>query len=127
MSTTVLVQPLQWSSLLHIDDVRPIDDTDGDCLQEIRDVLDKHGCLDRFGVALLHSHFQIDETELLLETTDVARREHWVRPVSRKGLAEAGLTAQTTVVRFDDTGFSQACACSHDNSGHTGGHVSVPG
>ena len=116
----VVLQPLQWSNLRHIDDVRPIDATDAVCLDEIRGVLERHGYLDRFGVALLHSHFQLADDEILLETTDVKSREHWVRPVSRSSLSNAGIEAQTTVVCFDEKGYSQRCACARDKDGHCG-------
>jgi len=56
---TLAVAPVQWSNLRNIDDVQPVNDGDTDCLVEIREVLRRHGKLDRFGVALLHSHFDL--------------------------------------------------------------------
>lgn len=120
--TQLAVYSLQWSRLNYIDDVRPIGPDDAACLNEIRDVLAKHGCLDRFGVSLLHNHFEVADDEMLLETTDVAKREHWVRPVKKAALKEMGLEAQTTVLRFDDEGYSQNCGCCRDKHGHTGRH-----
>jgi len=120
--TRLNVQALQWSRLDNIDDVRPIDESDAPCLNEIRGVLAKHGCLDRFGVSLLHSHFDLAADEMLLETTDVSKREHWVRPVKKAALAKMNLDAQTTVLCFDSDGYSQACGCCRDNHGHTGRH-----
>ncbi|MET9489769.1 hypothetical protein [Nocardia sp. NPDC006630] len=79
----VALNPLQWNSLEHIDDVRPIDDSDAACLEEIRLVLSKYGNLGRLGIALLHSHFQLADDEMMLETTDTEQREHWVRPVKK--------------------------------------------
>jgi hypothetical protein len=118
----VVLKPLQWNSLEHIDEVRPIDDGDAACLEEIRVVLAKYGYLDRFGVALLHSHFELADDEMMLETTDVEQREHWVRPVKKSHLEQADLRPQTTVVRFGETGFSQYCGCYVDKHGHTGRH-----
>jgi len=120
--TEIAVYPLQWSNLEHIDHVRPIDEHDADCLEEVRHVLEKHGCLQRFGIALLHSHFGLADDEMLLETTDVEKREHWVRPVKKSFLEQAGLEAQTTVVCFDENGYSQRCGCCRDKDGHTGRH-----
>jgi len=37
-------------------------------------VLLRHDCLDRFGVALLHKHFEPADNEVLVETTDVEAR-----------------------------------------------------
>jgi hypothetical protein len=120
--SAVALNALQWSSLEHIDNVRPIDDSDAACLEEIRLVLAKYGNLRRLGVALLHSHFQLADDEMMLETTDVEQREHWVRPVKKSVLKEAGLEAQTTIVRFDESGYSQYCSCSVDEHGHTNRH-----
>lgn len=118
----VVLNGLQWSSLEYIDDVRPIDNSDAACLEEIRLVLAKHGNLDRFGIALLHSHFQLADDELMLETTNVEQREHWVRPIKKSSLEQAGLQPQTTIVRFDESGASQYCGCCRDKHGHTGAH-----
>lgn len=119
----VMVLPIQWRSLSDIDAVRPIDDSDAPVFDDIRAVLEKHGCLDRFGVALLHRHFDVGDDELMLETTNVSEREHWVRPVRRAELAAKGFDVQSTIVRFDETGAVQYCTCARDKDGHTGGHT----
>jgi hypothetical protein len=116
--STVVLEAMQWSDLDHIADVRPIDDSDAPCLDEIRAVLEKHGCLSRFGVTLLHSHFHLGEDEMMLETTDLERREHLVRPVKHSFLEENGITAQTTVVSFDENGYNQRCGCNPRATGH---------
>ena len=120
--TELAVYSLQWNRLDNIDDVRPIGEADAACLNEIRDVLAKHGALRRFGVSLLHNHFEVADDEMLLETTDVSKREHWVRPVKKAALEAMGLEAQTTVVCFDEEGYSQNCGCCRDKHGHTGRH-----
>lgn len=107
----IVMESMQWSALTHIDDVEPIGDRDAECLEEIRLVLAKHDCLGRFGIALLHSHFDLQDGEMMLETTNVERREHWVRPVRRSFLEENGMTAQTTIVGFDENGYVQRCGC----------------
>ena len=57
----VHVAAMQWAVLDHIADVRPIDDSDAACLNEIREVLEKHNALQRFGVSLLHRHFEVTQ------------------------------------------------------------------
>lgn len=114
----LVIESMQWNTLKHIADVRPIDETDADCLNEIRHVLAKHNCLNRFGVSLLHCHFNLEDDEILLETTDMERREHRVRPVKSSFLAENNITAQTTVVGFDEKGYHQRCGCNPRASGH---------
>ena len=108
----------QWNTLNHIVDVKPIDDSDAQCLEEIRQVLLKHGHTRRFGVSLLHSHFDLASDEVLLEETNIETREQWVRPVSRSYLLENGIVAQTTVVSFDEKGINQNCGCNPRSSGH---------
>jgi hypothetical protein len=112
------VSPSQWRKLQHISDVRPIGDSDEACLEDIRQVLIKHGCLGRFGVSLLHNHFHLDDGEILLETTDVNTREQYLRPVSKAFLEENGITAQTTVITFDERGHNQRCGCNPRSTGH---------
>jgi hypothetical protein len=114
----VIVNSMQWSRLKNIGDVEPIGEGDAACLEDIRQVLIKHNALGRFGLTLLHSHFDLADDELMMETTDMDKREHWVRPMKRASLAEAGITAQTTVLTFDEKGFNQNCGCDPRASGH---------
>jgi hypothetical protein len=117
MSTLVL-ESMQWADLDHIADVKPIDESDAECLEEVRLVLQKHDALSRFGIALLHSHFGLADDEMMLETTDGERREHLVRPVKRSYPEQNGFTAQTTIVSFDEQGYSQNCGCDPRSTGH---------
>ncbi len=72
--TALALAPLQWGTLQDIDDVAPISEKDTNCLVEIRNVLKKYGQLDRLGIALLHSHFPLDDNEVMLEETDGENR-----------------------------------------------------
>ncbi|WP_077920566.1 hypothetical protein [Spirosoma sp. 209] len=74
----------QLSELTDIHDVEPLNDSDYDCLTEIRDVLKKHGRQERFGVMLLHKHFDIASDEVLVEYTDIAGRMQTIKP-EKKG------------------------------------------
>ena len=114
----VVVESMQWNSLRHIADVDPIGDRDAACLEEVRGVLMKHGQVERLGLCLLHSHFDVAGDEILLETTNVERREHWVRPVKKAELEAAGITAQSTVIGFDAKGHRQICGCDPRSTGH---------
>lgn len=117
---------LLWGEINHIDNVRPIDDEDLPCLNEIFEILKKHNCIDRFGVALLHKHFDLQEDEVLLETTDVAGREQWIRPIKESYLKENRIEAQTTLVCYSDAGLSRMCVCARGPDGHIGRHASTP-
>ncbi|AOU97711.1 hypothetical protein BI364_06835 [Acidihalobacter yilgarnensis] len=118
MNQQLVVNSVQWSTLNHIADVRPVDEEDAACLEEIRQVLQKHNCLERFGVSLLHCHFDLEDDEVLLETTDVEKREHWVRPVKQSFLKDNDITAQTTVIGFNEKGYHQNCGCNPRSTGH---------
>ncbi len=59
----LVMESMQWSALTHIADVEPIGESDAECLEEIRSVLEKHNCLGRFGSTLLHSHFDLQNDE----------------------------------------------------------------
>lgn len=117
---------LLWGEINHIDNVRPIDDEDLPCLNEIFEILKKYNCIDRFGVALLHKHFDLQEDEVLLETTDVDGREQWIRPIKESYLKENRIEAQTTLVCYSDAGLSRMCVCARGPDGHIGRHASTP-
>ena len=54
----------------------------------------------------------------LEQTTDAECRQHLVRPVKRRYPEQNGFTAQTTIVSFDEHGYSQNCGCDPRSSGH---------
>src|ERR1044071_1748291 len=70
----VVLETVQYSSLMDIDEVEPLGDRDHEVLTELREVLRKHGATDRFGVCLLHKHFDLNEDEVLMETSDAFAR-----------------------------------------------------
>lgn len=81
MQTTALVmKPMDWAPLQDIDDVEPINDGDTACLQAVYDVLKQHGMQDRFGVTLIHKHFDMADDEVLLEQTNAAERRLVLAP-----------------------------------------------
>lgn len=71
----------QWNHLSDINDVKPLDTKDRACLDAVRDVLAQFGCLDRFGVNLLHKHFEMESDEILVEQVDEAGRKLVTKPV----------------------------------------------
>lgn len=80
---TLQVAPTQWADFKDLEDVAPIDDSDLACLAEVRAVLNRHGKRDRFGVALLHKHFDMDDGEVLLENTNQKERTLTLRPADK--------------------------------------------
>jgi len=86
------VTPVQWAGSKDLHEVSPINGSDYACLAEIRDVLRKHRKQDRFGVALLHKHFDLDKDEVLMESSDPRSRVLTIKPTRR---AEIGETIAT--------------------------------
>ena len=68
------LKTIQWRELPDINDVEQINDKDYAVLEELRSVLVRHGYTDRFGVTLLHKHFDLNEDEVLMERTDEVAR-----------------------------------------------------
>jgi hypothetical protein len=90
---------VQVSSLPHINDVVPLSDEDQACLREVREVLEKHHRQSRFGIALLHKHFNLDADELLVEHCDAAQRVLTTRPRKQSELGDTPLIR--TIFAFD--------------------------
>jgi len=83
------MMPTQWGSLKDIDDVEPLNPDDYACLAEVRDALKKYGKSERFGVALLHKHFDMADNEVLLENTDQENRIQTLQPILKEELGKA--------------------------------------
>ncbi len=66
--------------------MQALDDSDWDCLDEIGGLLIAEGANERFGVTLLHSHFPIDDKEIMVEEPQIEERAFTLRPVA--GCAE---------------------------------------
>lgn len=73
MTHTSTITPL-------LDEVDDLDESDLACFQEIAAVLNRHGKLDRFDLALRHGHFDVADDELLIETNDPTTRTLSVKP-----------------------------------------------
>lgn len=82
------VTPVQWSALRDIDEIEPLNDKDVPALREIRDVLQRHGLIERLGVALLHSHFDLRDNEVMVETADPSARVLTLHPMPETQVGE---------------------------------------
>lgn len=94
-------------TLPDVDDVAPLSNADQPCLTEIRAVLIKHGALQRFGVALLHEHFEVADDEILVETIDVKTRTLTSRPEKLVELSK--YNSVETSWRLDDLNAMARC------------------
>ena len=101
----------------HIAEVEPRSTNDDALFAELAGVLKKHHALDRFGITLLHRHFDIAPGELLLENTDMLSRTHSITPVSSETLV--GQKYIETAWRLGDDFVAMGCVCQdRDGSGH---------
>jgi hypothetical protein len=122
-ATGIAIQPMQWSQLPDINDVTDFTPDDEQCFRELRDVLKKYDALDRFGLTLLHSHFDVADDEVMLETTDVDARTHLVRPVKRASLNDEAYSITNWKLAEGDDVVARVCVCARTSNGHTRGHA----
>ena len=107
----------QPSPLPHVDQVEPLGPSDEACLVELRAVLEKHNALQRFGVLLLHEHFEIAADEVLVERCDELRRILTITPIKQNSLR--GNVLETSW-RLDTREPSHRCKsrCERAQAGH---------
>lgn len=113
----LVLKTIQHSTLKDIDDVEPISDKDYDVLEEVRQILSKHKYTDRFGLVLLHKHFDVAADEMLLEDTDLENRVSTVRVEKAKG---SEVNTIETMWKFNENikaGTRCVLRCNY-NSGH---------
>lgn len=104
----VVVSPMQWAEVKDIEKTPPVSETDHACLSEIRDVLRKHDMQNRFGVALLHSHFDLEDGEILLEEEYPDERKLVLQPTKREAAPESGIG---TIFQLKDDELDLKTAC----------------
>jgi hypothetical protein len=74
MSQQVVIAPMQWAPIQELQNVEPLNDKDIVCMSELREVLAKHGKLERFAMHLVHKHFDLNDDEIMCEYTDSENR-----------------------------------------------------
>lgn len=74
----------EHQGLIDIDDAETFNpEKDQPLFDELKAVLTRHGALHRFGVTLLHKHFDVYEGERMIESCDTETRTLTIQPVSR--------------------------------------------
>lgn len=117
------IQALQWARLADLHDVPPLDPHDLACMAELREVLVRHGRLERFALHLVHRHFDLAPHEVLVEYSDPLAREQVLR-VERRD-AEVLKTAIPTTWTLGEAQPLVACVCAFRvQHGHLGRHQS---
>jgi hypothetical protein len=115
-----------WNEYPHVNEVERLNPSDLTCMEELRDVLLRHGKLDRFGVTLLHHHFSLNEDEILVESCDEEQRTLTIRPEPRASISHEA--ALQTSWELKEGGPIMVCnaVCRQDGKGnHSGDHVYI--
>jgi hypothetical protein len=119
---TVTVQPMQWKPVPDISKAQAFTDADADLFEELREVLAKFGALDRFGISLIHDHFEIANDEFLMEFTDIENRTLTIKPVRLSELGELTYTITNWKMTMGDEIATTACGCAKNYNEHFGYH-----
>lgn len=108
-SAPIHVMPTIWSEIPYMSDIQTLNQSDIPCLAEIREVLKRHNALNRFGVTLVHKHFEIAADEILVERIDFQNRSLTIAPMKK---AEAEECVETSWnLQEDDANI--VCAQNH--------------
>lgn len=114
---------------LDIDQVEPLSEKDEPVFAAVREALEQYGALDRFGLTLLHEHFDVDPDEVLVESVDKERRILTTQPVKASDIPPENLIQTSWRL---DTGVAlgtciQTCSRPYGPLGpHTLGHYPKP-
>lgn len=106
------IESLQLTVLQDLDEIDPVGPQDDECIAELREVLERHGALQRFGITLLHQHFDLEDDEILVEHVDVENRTLLTRPMKLRDIG-AGIE---TCWRLDELRAGRVCekVCQQD-------------
>lgn len=105
------------NDLLDISEVMPLTIKDQPMVDEIYQVLKKHGAEKRFGLTLLHKHFDIAPDEMLIESVDTETRTQTVKPYKKNELQEYNFIE--TAWRLDTGKAVMDCKCINNGNEHS--------
>ncbi len=108
-------QILTKQQLPNIIEVKPLSDSDKETMDKLYQVLKEQNALNRFGITLLHEHFEVADDEVLIEFTDIETRTQTIKPVFKND--PELIDAIETSWRLD-TGFPvMSCKCKKYGTG----------
>jgi Chaperone of endosialidase len=112
------------NKLPDISEVEPLSEKDQPMIQDIIAVLRKHNALHRFGLTLLHQHFDTTDDEVMVEATDVEKREQTIAPMPKGAVVD--LPVIETAWRLDTGKVMMSCMCIKTPKGDHWMHLPRP-
>jgi hypothetical protein len=98
-------------------------DSEAQLFGEIRELLKKHGVEKKYGLALLHKHFDLADDEVLMEYTDLESRTLITKPTPRS--KASAVNAVETVWSLESGDMTTACAAFCYYYPETGKHTAT--
>lgn len=119
------LQYIALNDLKDVSEVPPIGEADKICMAEIKEVLKKFGKLDRFGITLLHKHFDLTDDEILVESIDEVNRVQVIRPMKKEEADKLDGELLETMWSLQDNSTLMACRikCVQQGGKHYERHV----
>lgn len=100
MSAVQFINP--YEGLPHVNVVKPFSEKEDQAFfDEVYEVMKRHDKIKRFGLTLLHHHFDIKDGETLLESCDEDNRTLTLQPVEKNKLSKGSSLLETNW-RFDN-------------------------
>lgn len=117
-----------FESVPDIDSLEPLTVEDENCLREVRQVLERHNRLGRFGINLLHTHFLVTDDEMLVEECDPTNRILVIKPMKLADLADIKMVETNWILTNGAPLLrcKQLCAKSDTSDKHRKIHKEMP-
>lgn len=118
-----------YRSLKDIDDTPDASKDELRQLEKLSDFMKAEGMTDRFGITLLHKHFEVADDETLVETCDPETRTLTVRPYKKAVLESLSDGSRETQWRWDGeiSGLTCLIRCVNSGNGHGMAHLPLLG
>ncbi|SFT08699.1 hypothetical protein [Mucilaginibacter polytrichastri] len=120
------ITAMVYNRFSHADVIEPLAENEKECLEEIRCILTKYDKLDRFGITLLHKHFELFNDEILIETTDEETRQQIIQPMKKSDLdlIDGSILETSWALKNSETLVVCQRSCVKQDHGHYSGvHV----
>ena len=92
LTATIAQVPVQNNPYTSLKDINDVDTKlstfDRETMRQLHHVLRERNQVDRFGMTLLHDHFEVNDGETLVETCDPVTRTLTIKPYRTEGIKD---------------------------------------